>query len=180
MDIIFKVKAWLTKLFGYDLYRIVKPISKEEVIKAQRLWASGIMRIGRIYRDGGNYVTSASKMIDKLYSYEDGEVLFKPTNAKEDQFRIEKDEALSYFIGNKEKGNEDKGFAIHNWEDITFGDDQYIILNRTFAVAMGNYFFTDAKTKKVEKLEYTFGYKRSDSDNHLEIFLHHSSHPYKS
>ncbi|MFV0626124.1 MAG: hypothetical protein ACK5N8_02085 [Alphaproteobacteria bacterium] len=84
-----KLKNLLVKLLGYELYYIAKPITEHDINRAQRLWASGILRIGRLYRNGEDYVSSAEKMIDKLYSYEDGQVLFKPTNAKEDQFRIE-------------------------------------------------------------------------------------------
>ncbi len=173
------IKKFIINKLGYELYYIAKPITEEDINRAQRLWASGIMRIGRRYRNGEDYVASAEKMIDKLYSYEDGQVLFKPTNAKEDQFRIEKDEALSYFIG--APGTEDEGFAIKNWSAIKFNkEERYVIINKSFALAMGNYYFTEAKSDKTYKLEYTLGYKRSDTDNHLEIFLHHSSYPYKT
>lgn len=170
-------RKWLTKLLGYELYYIGRPITEDDVKKAQRLWAAGILRIGRMYQNDEDYVVATKNFIDKMYSYEDGQVLFKPTNAKEDQFRISKEEALSYFIGNK--GTEDKGFAIMNWDKIYFDDNQHIILNRSFALAMGNYYFVDGKGKEY-KFEYTIGYKRSDSDHHLEMFLHHSSHPYST
>lgn len=170
-------RKWLTKIFGYDLYYIGRAITEEEVVKAQRLWASGILRISRMYHNGEDYVVAAKNLIDKMYSYEDGQVLFKPTNAKEDQFRISKEEALSYFVG--QKGTEDHGFAIADWDRINFDENQHVILNRSFAVAMGNYYFIDKKGKEYKR-EYTMGYKRSDSGHHLEMFLHHSSHPYST
>ena len=33
---------------------------------------------------------------------------------------------------------------------------------------------------QVSRVEYTFGYKRSDDDGKPRIFLHHSSVPYKA
>ncbi|MBW2183666.1 MAG: hypothetical protein JRF49_07355, partial [Deltaproteobacteria bacterium] len=47
-----------------------------------------------------------------------------------------------------------------------------------YAVAMGNYFFTQVDGTEV-KVEYTFGYIKG-SDGKLKINLHHSSIPFSN
>ena len=113
------------------------------------------------------------------------EVLFKPTKATAHPFRPTAGEAMSYFVGaeamkNKDTKGEDAGFAINGgrgWSDVVF-DNHQIDLNGKTAIAMGNYYFTDATDGSKAKVEYTFGYKRND-DGKARIFLHHSSVPYK-
>jgi len=112
--------------------------------------------------------------VDKLYAYDEGTVLFKPTRAAADQFRLEEDEAVSYFVSGVVP--EDHGFAIQPWSKVRF-ENSGIIIDSDSAIAMGNYFFTDAKTGKEAKAEFTFGYKKDDSGKML-ITVHHSSFPY--
>merc|ERR1712113_1209564 len=64
------------------------------------------------------------------------------------------------------------------WSDVVFNNHQ-IELTGNAAYAMGNYYFTSAEDGSKSKVEYTFGYKKSD-DGKLRIFLHHSSVPYSS
>lgn len=150
------------------------PISERDVEAAQAAWGKGIVEIGRIYQSKGDYRVEAGRLIDALYGYGDGKVLFKPTKAEQDQFRETRDEALSYFVGGGNR--EDHGFAIQPWSKVRFENNQTVI-DSDSAEAMGNYFFTDAKTGQEVKVEYTFGYKRG-KDGHLVIFLHHSSLPF--
>ena len=87
-----------------------------------------------------------------------------------------KEEALSYFVGG---GNpEDHGFAIQPWSKVRFENNE-VIFNPggKTAEAMGNYYFTDAKTDKEVKVEFTFGYEKL-KHGEVKIFLHHSSLPY--
>ncbi|OQX14142.1 MAG: hypothetical protein BWK73_10295 [Thiothrix lacustris] len=153
----------------------VAPITERDVQAAQQAWADGIVTIGKIYQDKGDYSAAARKLLDQLYAFDEGEVLFKPTKAAEDQFRGSKDEALSYFVTGIEA--EDHGFALQPWSNVRF-ENEAIALNQDTAEAMGDYYFTDAATGKETKVEYTFGYKRAKTDGHLMIFLHHSSLPY--
>ncbi|WP_202717249.1 hypothetical protein [Thiothrix subterranea] len=154
---------------------VVAPITEQDVQAAQQAWGDGIVTIGKTYQEKGDYQAITSKLLDQLYTFSDGTVLFKPTKAAEDQFRETKDEALSYFVKGKE--TEDHGFALQPWSKVRFENDA-IAINQDTAEAMGNYYFTDAATGKETKVEYTFGYKRDKADGHLKIFLHHSSLPY--
>jgi hypothetical protein len=152
-----------------------KPLDIAEIINLENQWAEGIVNIGKVYQSGGNYTEEAQRLIEKLYGYNDGEVLFKPTKAAEDQFREDKEQALSYFVGGNNP--EDHGFAIQPWSNVRF-ENHNIVTDKDSAIAMGNYYFTDAKTKKEVKVEFTFGIKRA-WDGRPVIFLHHSSLPYQ-
>jgi len=149
-------------------------ITERDIIDAQERWAKGIVEIGKVYQDGGDYKATASELIDQLYGYGEGKVLFKPTKAAQDQFRGTKAEALSYFVGGENP--EDHGFAIQPWSKVRFVNED-IDIDQDSANAMGNYYFTDAKTGNEVKVEYTFTYRRA-KDGHLVIDLHHSSLPY--
>ncbi len=152
-------------------------ISMQDVLQAEDAWAKGIVHIGKVYQEGGDYKADASAMIDKMYAYDQGKVLFKPTKAAQDQFRETKDEALSYFVGGSNP--EDHGFAIQPWSQVRFDNDE-VIFNPggKTAEAMGNYYFTDAKSGKEVKVEYTMGFEKL-KNGQVKIFLHHSSLPFK-
>ncbi|ALG68883.1 hypothetical protein [Beggiatoa leptomitoformis] len=151
-----------------------KPITEEEVLAAQKTWGEAIVAIGKAYVAKEDYKAVATKTVETLYGYHEGEVLFKPTKASQQQFRLTKEEAISYFISGVIP--EDHGFAIQPWTNVRF-ENKDIIIDSDSAIAMGNYYFTDAKTDKEAKVEFTFGYKRGVDDN-LLINLHHSSFPY--
>lgn len=149
-------------------------ITLEEVTAAQNSWAEAIVAIGNAYTNNKDYTALASQVIDSLYGYDEGTVLFNPTKAAEVQFRLTKEGALSYFVG----GNieEDQGFALQPWSNVRF-ENAGMILDETQAISFGNYFFTDAGSGEEVKVEYTFGYFR-DADGKLRINVHHSSLPY--
>ncbi|EIJ42532.1 hypothetical protein BegalDRAFT_1653 [Beggiatoa alba B18LD] len=151
-----------------------KPITEEEVLAAQAQWAEAIVTIGKAYVAKEDYKAVAKNIVDTLYGYDQGDVLFKPTKAADQQFRLTKEEALSYFVTGSIA--EDHGFALQPWTKVRF-DTKNIVIDSDSALAMGNYYFTDAKTGNEAKVEFTFGYKRDEKDN-LIINLHHSSMPY--
>ena len=160
------------------------PITEEEVLEAQKLWADSIASISSVYAEKGDYVAAAGEAAGKLYGYGKSDVLFKPTKATKNPFRPTADDAMSYFVGadamnnNKFKG-EDAGFAINGgkgWKNVVFRNHK-IDLNGPTAQAMGDYVFTDATSGDEVRVEYTFGYKRND-DGKVRIYLHHSSVPY--
>ena len=149
-------------------------ITDEEVHAAQVLWGDGIVAIGEAYTNGDDYKSLAAELVDTLYAYDEGKVLFKPTLAADQQFRLTEETALSYFVTGVV--DEDGGFAIRPWSSVRF-ENSGIIIDSDSAIAMGNYFFTDANTGEDTKVEYTFGYVRGP-DGALQINLHHSGLPY--
>jgi len=146
-------------------------ISTQEVEAAQQGWGNGIVTIGK----SENASKAAADHIAEFYAFDQGEVLFKPTLAAEDQFRGTKKEALSYFVGNDLK--EDKGFALAPYTNVRW-ENEGIITDEDSALAMGNYFFTNKEGKEV-KVEYTFGYVK-DAEGNVKINLHHSSLPFSA
>ncbi|NJL80152.1 MAG: hypothetical protein HC917_17360 [Richelia sp. SM2_1_7] len=149
-------------------------ITREDVMNAQKTWADAVVAIGKAYKNGGNYKALAADIVDKLYGYDEGTVLFKPTKVSQGQFRLTEEQAVSYFV--KGSISEDKGFALQPWSKIRF-ENAGISLGCKDATTMGNYYFTDANSGKETKVEYTFGY-RKNKDGNLIIDLHHSSLPF--
>jgi len=150
------------------------------VTAAQQVWGDGIVAISKSYTDGGDYETVARDLINNLYGHAEGNVLFKPTLAADQQFRDTFDGALSYFVAKNTQApstviSEDSGFAIKGWTAVRF-ENAAIVPYQSSATAMGNYFFTNS-TGQETKVEYSFGYFL-DSNNTLRINLHHSSLPY--
>jgi len=154
-------------------------ITESEVVDAQTAWGNGIVRIGRIYNEKGDYVQKAKEHIQTFYGYDLGSVLFKPTLAAQKQFRNTFDSALSYFVGGNESYPEDKGFALKGWTKVRWENTGIINNSCKMAVAMGNYYFTPADNSGDVKVEYTFAYVK-DRNNDLKIAVHQSSVPFQS
>ena len=154
-----------------------RSISKENVLDAQSQWGEGIVRIGADFIEKNDFTATARNHIENLYAYDISPVLFKPTKAAQDQFRSNKESALSYFVATNGVCAEDKGFAIQPWTKVRFENSEIITHGET-AVAMGNYFFTDLEGNEV-KVEYTFGYIL-DQEGKLRINVHHSSVPFSA
>ena len=150
-------------------------ISLKEVENIQKEWGANLVKLGSLKANFEACENEATQMIKRLYGYDNGIVLFKPTKAKESQFRLSFEGAKSYFIGSNDNFSEDSGFALQPWTNVRF-ENASVILNEKTATAMGNYFFTDPNGNIV-KVEYTFGYFL-DSKECLKINLHHSSLPY--
>ncbi|MEM1094076.1 MAG: phosphoribosyl-AMP cyclohydrolase [Bacteroidota bacterium] len=155
----------------------VAPITAADVQAAQQAWGEGIVAIGQVFTDGGDYTARAQEHIAMHYAYGDASVLFKPTLAAEDQFRGDPDEALSYFVGTE--GTEDGGFAIAPYTNVRWENEGTIIdEDGDMAMAMGNYFFTNTEGNET-KVEYSFAYVKNASGD-LKIALHHSSLPFSA
>ena len=130
-------------------------VTKEQVNNAQTEWGNGVVKIGSLRENRTECENFTSDFLDKLYSFENGAVLFKPTKCAVEQFRPTKAEAKSYFIAGDDRAcQEDKGFAINPWTKVRF-ENSGMILENDRALAMGNYFFTDTEGNEV-KVEYTF------------------------
>ena len=153
---------------------LAQPITETDVLKAQKAWGDGIVAIGDAYSNKADYESVTAEIVDALYGYDEATVLFKPTKAAEQQFRLTREEAISYFVTGVVK--EDHGFALQPWTAVRF-ENVGIIIDEASALAMGNYYFTDGTSGQEAKVEYTFGYFR-DPGGRLRINLHHSSFPY--
>lgn len=151
-------------------------ITEAEVVAAQEQWGAGIVKIGQVFSEGGDYKQAASEHIQDLYGYDLSLVLFKPTLASEDQFRETFDAALSYFVGGNETYPEDKGFAIAPYTKVRWENSGIINNVCNMAIAMGNYYFTTKDGEEI-KVEYTFGYVK-DAVGKLRIIVHKSALPY--
>ncbi|PID70101.1 hypothetical protein CSB37_03775 [bacterium DOLZORAL124_38_8] len=150
-------------------------ITEAQIIASQKQWGDGIVKIGSLRDHPKKYKAFTLAFLDELYAFEDGPILFKPTRCSVEQFRPTKLTALSYFIGGPERAcAEDQGFISNPWTKVRF-ENANLILEEDRALAMGNYFFTDA-TGTETKIEYTFGYKLLNGK--LKINLHHSSFPF--
>ena len=149
-------------------------ITKAEVEKAQSEWAAALIQIGSLKGDFELCVRRAQSELLRLYAFDLGPVLFKPTLAKEKAFRTDLEGALSYFVGGNPQYSEDKGFALQGWKDIRF-ENASMILEERAALVMGHYFFLDQEEVET-KVEFTLGYIK-DSQGQLRIRLHHSSKP---
>jgi len=150
-------------------------ITKQDLENAQKTWGQGVVHIGTLQSDRAECENYTQNFVDELYDFDNKQVLFKPTKAAIDQFRITKEGAISYFIGGNSKFSEDKGFALQPWTQVRF-ENVALILEENRALTMGNYFFTDTNGQDT-KVEYTFGYCK-DSNGKLKIDVHHSSLPF--
>ena len=133
-------------------------------------WKDGVIEIGRIHLEGGDYKKSAELFVSTHYAFDSEEVLFKPTFTKEVIFRNSKDLALSYFIGGEVA--EDKGFALKPWEEIRL-EELNIIEQDNLMVAMGTLNFKPLKLEENTLIAFTF--LLIDADDSLKIKVHHYS-----
>ncbi len=134
---------------------------KEDILQAQNEWGKGVVQIGK-------NELKAKEFVSKMYA---NEVLMKPTMAKEQAFRTNHPDIISYFISGHI--SEDNGFALKPWNKVRFENEGIIFKNQQ-AFATGHYYFTDTNGDET-KVEYSFGYIIEDGE--IKINLHHSSLP---
>ena len=145
-------------------------MSSNQIEHLLNSWKDGVIEIGRIHLEGGDYEKSAELFVSTHYAFDSEEVLFKPTFTKEVIFRNSKDLALSYFIGGEVA--EDKGFALKPWEEIRL-EELNIIEQDNLMVAMGTLNFKPLNLKENTLIAFTF--LLIDTDDSLKIKVHHSS-----
>ncbi|MEC7735479.1 MAG: hypothetical protein VX847_05030 [Pseudomonadota bacterium] len=146
-------------------------INVDEVNKFLNSWATGVIEIGKTFKDGGDTVDKAKEFIDSHYAFDFQDVLFKPTYTKEVVFRNNKEEALSYFISGDIK--EDKGFALKPWEEISL-DKIYTLTEHNITIVMGILNLKPLDSFNKIRLAFTFVLIKDDNDQ-LKIKVHHSS-----
>lgn len=155
------------------------PITEAEVNAAQQAWCDGLVTIGKVYAEGGDYKAAAAEIVDSLYDYKEGKVFFKPTLAAgRNTFRPTRDGALSYFVGGNSSFPEDTGFALKRWTKVTYDNnaaDNGIQINGDIAITMGNVYLTDHKGAQI-MVDKTFVFRR-DSAGKLRLCAHKSALP---
>ena len=155
-------------------------IVQHDILKALNDWGESLISISRAYEDDGlgSARAIAEQTLDRLYGFELGPVLFKPTLSGGPQtFRPTKIGALSYFVGNDPKYPNDSGFGIKFWRSVKPETSATFIQNDV-AMWMGWVSFID-KNNSVVKVDKTFGYAK-DKNGILKIVLHHSSLPFEA
>jgi hypothetical protein len=172
--------AFHTQTLGNDPAKKAA-ITEAEVNAAQQAWCDGLVKIGKVYKEGGDYKAAASQLIDDLYDYREGKVFFKPTLAfGKNTFRSTKAGALSYFVGGNKAFPEDTGFALKQWVKVRYDNnaaENGIQIHGDIAITMGNVFLTSAKREEV-KVDKTFVFRRC-KDGKLRLCAHKSALPFE-
>jgi hypothetical protein len=155
-------------------------ITEDEVNAAQLAWCDGLVRVGAVHAEGGNFRAVASAMIDDLYDYAEGKVFFKPTLAfGKNSFRNTKQGALSYFVGGDPGFPEDTGFALKPWAKVWYDNnaaENGIQIHGNLAITMGNVYVRSATGDEV-MVDKTFVFRRC-ADGRLRLCVHKSALPY--
>ena len=61
-------------------------IADQLILEAQKAWGDGIVKIGKVFVEKGDYKAAAEEHINEFYNYQEGQVLFKPTLVSQKQF----------------------------------------------------------------------------------------------
>ena len=133
-------------------------------------WKNGVIEIGKVYVDGGDYKKCAENFLSAHYAFDIEDVLFKPTFTKEVIFRNNKDDALSYFV--KGSIEEDNGFALKPWERIDLVEVNSIVED-SLTIAMGAFNFKPVNQDVITLVAFTFLLIKDK--NSFKIKVHHSS-----
>lgn len=156
-----------------------KGISEADVVAAQKAWGDGLVSISTIFDTQGLAAAKAEagRMIDAVYGYQLGPVLFKPTLAYgSETFRTTRAGALAYFVGDDAAFPTDTGFALKHWVEVKI-ENAAIFLTSTTGTSVGNVKLKD-KSGNVTVVDKTWQFLK-DSDGRLRIMAHHSSLPYQ-
>lgn len=160
----------------------VKPgaITEAQVNVAQQAWCDGLVKIGKVSKEKGDYKAVAGQLIDDLYDFKDGKVFFRPTLAfGKNTFRTTREGALSYFVGGNKNFPEDTGFALKQWVKVTYDNNtgaNGVQIHGDIAITMGNVYLTGADGKEV-KVDKTFVFRRC-KDGKLRLCVHKSALPF--
>ena len=154
------------------------PILEKDISDAVSAWGDGLLEISNAYENSGieKATLVAEGMLDRLYGFNLGPVLFKPTLSGGSQtFRLTREGALSYFVGQNPVYPQDSGFGIKFWRTVS-AEASALFIDEKVAMWMGWVTFID-KNEQVTKVDKSWGYKLDDKGS-LRIILHHSSLPY--
>ena len=155
-------------------------IDETELAEARAAWGDGLVAISKAFDDSGidSARATADGLLDSLYGFEFGPILFKPTlSGGARTFRTDREGTLSYFIGHDPNFPQDTGFGLKSWRKVTSETSSFFI-EGDVAMWMGWVTFTD-RDGDVVKVDKSFGYRRAE-DGSLKLVLHHSSLPYSA
>ena len=155
------------------------PINENDLANARSAWGESLIEISQAYEKKGidQATVVANKMLDNLYGFEFGAVLFKPTLSGGNQtFRSDKEGALSYFVGNNPKYPMDSGFGIKDWLEVK-SETSSMFIDQNIAMWMGWVTLINKEGNAV-KVDKSWGYKKL-ANGSIKIVLHHSSLPYE-
>ena len=74
-------------------------ITLDNIENIQKECGDSLVKLGSLKKNRHACEKEAESLLNKLYGYHNGTVLFKPTKAKDNQFRLTFEWAKSYFIG---------------------------------------------------------------------------------
>jgi len=154
-------------------------ITEQDLSDARIAWGEGMIAISCAYESGGieKARIASETVLDNLYGYDLGPVLFKPTLASGAQtFRPTRAGALSYFVGHDPEYPLDSGFGIKGWCKVETQTSAFFT-EGAIAMWMGWVSLTD-NDGNIITVDKSFGYKRDDAGV-LKIIQHHSSLPYQ-
>lgn len=153
-------------------------ISETDLAEARIAWGNGLVAISKAFDNGGIDAVHAiaGDILDRLYGFEFGPIMFKPTLSGGVQtFRTDRVGTISYFIGHNPDFPTDTGFGLKSWREVT-SETSTFFAEGDVAMWMGWVNFTD-KDGNLVKVDKSFGYRRA-ADGSLKLVLHHSSLPY--
>ena len=154
-------------------------ITVSEIEAAQAAWGDGLVSISTAFAEDEDYVSVAVGVLEDLYGYEYGPVLFKPTVASDVPFRFDWDGAVSYFIGTSAPNaiaEDEAGFATNSWTAVSFEDDWTYVINGETALGMGTVVITAGDGDEVTVQKSMAWFRGTDGE--LRLQLHHSSLPF--
>jgi len=153
-------------------------ITHKDILAAQKAWGDAMINISMAYENEGFAAAKAlgKTVIDTMYGYNYGPVLFKPTMPSKEPFRTTKRGAVAYFVGGDSSYPNDKGFAIKGWRQVTF-ENHAVWKEGSLGIAQGNVMLSD-KNGAITTVDKTFGFWKTP-DGNVVIVLHHSSLPFK-
>jgi hypothetical protein len=165
-------------VFRYSQAEVPKhfAITADFLIDAQKRWIDSFLSIVEAYRLGNDARCAAMQMIERLYDYAHGPVLFKPTLACGSQaFRTTFAGAVSYFVGGDPDFPDDHGFARNDWISV-YPQSNHFRVEGNIGMTMGNFVFVKSSGFELV-VEKTFIFK-SNNSGELRIVLHHASLPF--
>ena len=167
-----------TTAAAVEATRIDTEITQGEVEAAQQAWGLALIGISAAHADGGVAAAraAAERAIDRLYAYQFGDVLFRPTLAQAPQtFRTRRDGALAYFVGQDADYPDDDGFALNGWTDFEIENSAMFIVGDVAKTTGNVRLFNIAGDVVV--VDKSWAFMRAE-DGSLRITLHHSSLPF--